>query len=394
LNPARPFPGSWPLLVVFVFTIPWEKSLWVPSIGSIAHLAGLMAFAAGILAAIRRRQLRHPNAALLLAAVFVLWSALTYFWSLDRAATRGRALTLAELLGMLWLIWDLCRGPARQVQLISAYVCGSVVASGIAFWRYFHDIQTYYLRYAASGFDPNDFGLVLAIAIPLALSLALRGRGWTRWWWFASVPAIIAAVLLTASRAGMIATCVALLFAVWTWRRGDWVYRIATVIFAGGLALSLWSGPAPQRQRLATIGQEISTGTLHDRTRIWKAGLRALRCRRIGGVGLGAYPKAVEPWLGKSTVKGFQYVAHNTFLSVLVECGAIGFVICGLLLAALAFFVWSLAPPERALWTVVAAVWTVGVFTLTWEGYKPTWLIMALIMTEWARSAWPPRKAA
>jgi len=400
LTPARPSPrpfifAPWPLLVVLVFTIPWEKSVWVPFIGSIAHLAGLAAFAVGFLAAVWRRELRRPNAALLLAALFVLWSGLTWFWSLDRAATRGRALTFAELLAMLWLIWDLCRGPARQFHLISAYVSGSVVASCIAFWRYFHHSQTYYLRYAAGGFDPNDFGLVLAIAIPLALSLALRGRGWTRWCWFASVPVIMAAVLLTASRTAMTATFAALLFALWTWRRADWAYRIATAIFATGLALSLVRfAPAPQRNRLATIGNEITAGTLHGRTRIWKAGLRVLRSFPIQGVGSGAYPKAVEPWLGKPTVKGFQYVAHNTFLSVLVESGAIGFAIGGLLLAALAFFVWTLPPPQRALWTVVAAVWAVGVFTLTWEHYKPTWLIMALISTDWARSAWSPRKAA
>jgi O-antigen ligase len=397
LNPAKTSPDhrfsvAWLLLVVFVFTIPWEKSVWIPAIGTIAHLAGLLAFGAGILAGIRRRQLRPPNAALLIAVLFVLWSGLTWFWSFDQAATRGRILTLAELLGMVWLIWDQCRGPARQLQLIGAYVCGSGFASCISLWRYFHHIQTYYLRYAAGGFDPNDFGLNLAIALPMTLYLALRGHGWIRWFWFASVPAILATILLTASRAGLLATCAALLFAVWTWRRGDWAYRIATVLFAAGLALSLRSGPAPQRQRLATIGHEISTGTLHDRTRIWKAGLRALRLRPIQGVGSGAYPKAVEPWLGKPTVKGFQYVAHNTFLSILVESGAVGFAICGVLMALLAFFVWSMAPPERALWTVVAAVWTVGVFTLTWEDHKPTWLIMALIMTQWARSAWAERK--
>jgi len=387
--------AAWLLLVIFVFTIPWEKSVWVPFVGSVAHLAGLAAFAAGVLAAIQRRELRRPNATLLLAAAFVLWSVLTWFWSLDRAATGGRALTFAELLAMLWLIWDLCRGPARQLQLISAYVCGSVAASSIAFWRYFHHHQTYYLRYAAAGFDPNDFGLVLAIAVPLALYLALRDRAWTRWCWLASVPIVIAAVVLTASRTATIATCAALLFALWTWPRADWVYRISTAIFAAALALSLVRfAPAPQRQRLATIGNEISTGTLHDRTRIWKAGLRVFRHYPIQGVGSGAYPKAVEPWLGKPTVKGFQYVAHNTFLSVLVETGIIGFAICGLLFATLAFFVWSMPPPQRALWTVVAAVWAVGVFTLTWEHYKPTWLIMALIATDWARSAWLPRKAA
>ena len=252
---------TWLLLVLFVFTIPWEKSVWVPYIGSIAHLVGLAAFAVGILAAMRRRELRPPNVALILAALFVFWSGLTFFWSLDRAATRGRILTFAELLAMLWLIWDQCRGPARQLHLISAYVCGSVAASGIAFWRYFHGTQTYYLRYAAGGFTPDDFGLVMALAIPLALFLALRGRGWIRWWWLAAIPLIITAVVLTASRTAMIATYVALLFAAWTWRRGDWVYRITTALFAIGLTLSLVRfAPAPQRERLATTVHEIATG--------------------------------------------------------------------------------------------------------------------------------------
>ena len=385
--------GPWFLLVLFVFTIPWEKSVWVPSIGSIAHFVGLAAFVAWVLASIRRLDLRRPNAALFLAVAFVLWSALTYHWSYDRAATRLRVLTLAELLAMLWLIWDLCRGSERQLQLIGAYVSGCVAASFMAFWRYFHHSQTYYLRYAARGFDPNDFGLILAIAVPMALWLGLHSRAWGRWFWLLSVAVMISAVLLTASRAATIATFVAMLFPVFTWRRADWAYRIATAVIAAGLALSLVRfAPAPQRQRIATVGTEIVSGTLHNRTRIWKAGFRALRRRPVRGVGSGAYPKAVEPWLGKPGVPGFQYVAHNTFLSVLVECGAVGFAIWSLLLAVLAFFVWSLPSPERALWAVIAAVWAVGVSTLTWEHYKATWLIMALIMTAWAHAGWAQRK--
>jgi len=41
---------------------------------------------------------------------------------------------------------------------------------------------------------------------------------------------------------------------------------------------------------------------------------------------------------------------------------------------------------ERALWSVMLAVWAVGITTLTWEHRKPGWLLFALIMTEWARS--------
>ena len=55
---------AWALLYAFVFTIPWEKSVWVPAIGSIARFLGLVAFAAGAFAAIRYRVLRRPNAAL------------------------------------------------------------------------------------------------------------------------------------------------------------------------------------------------------------------------------------------------------------------------------------------------------------------------------------------
>ncbi len=78
MTPARPsLRLAWPLLALFVFTIPWEKAVWVPSIGSIAHLAGLAAFAAGMADALLRRDLRRPNAALLLAAAFVLWSGCT-----------------------------------------------------------------------------------------------------------------------------------------------------------------------------------------------------------------------------------------------------------------------------------------------------------------------------
>ena len=378
---------AWALLCAFVFTIPWEKSLFVPEVGSIARFLGMVAFAAGGAAAVRTAALRKPNGALLLAAVFVLWSAATWWWSLDATATLRRIRTFAELLAMFWLIWNSCRTSRRQRHLMQAYVWGATAASCLAFWRYFHNHQTYYLRYAASGFDPNDFGLVLAISAPLALYLALTEPGLRRWLYLAVVPIVISAVVLTASRASLIATFVAFSFSLFAWRAADRTFRVVSLMLMAGLGLSLVHfAPAPQRNRLSTITKEVTTGTLHGRTRIWKAGLKAFKQHPLIGVGSGAYPKATEPWLGKPTVAGFQYVAHNTFLSVLVECGAIGFGIFGLLLATLVFFIWTMPPLERWLWLVVAATWTVGVLTLTWEHYKPTWLIMALITTGWAGS--------
>ncbi len=383
---------AWGLLWLFVFSIPWEKSVWVPGVGTISRLLGMAAFAAGVLVVIQRRSLRRPNLALVLAALLVLWSALSWMWSLDRHATLLRMHTFAELLAMLWLIWDACRGPARQAQLLAAYLFGAVAASSIAFWRYAHHRETYWRRYAAAGFDPNDFGLILALAIPPALYLSYRSRGRMRAVYLASVLVLIPAVILTASRTALGATFVAFAFAIWTWRGADPAQRAASVALVAVLALGLVQfAPAPQRDRLATITTELKKGTLHGRTRIWKTGLKVLKRHPVLGVGSGAYPEAVSPWLGKP--EGFQYVAHNTFLSVLVETGVVGFAVLAALLGTLALFIATMTGPERALWGILALVWAVGVSTLTWEHYKPTWLIMALLMTEWARSCWA-RKAA
>jgi O-antigen ligase len=149
--------------------------------------------------------------------------------------------------------------------------------------------------------------------------------------------------------------------------------------------------PKATRQRISTLGTEITKGTLHDRTRIWKAGLKAIKSAPIGGVGAAAYPDAVRPTLGVPPIPGHEYVAHNAFLSVLVETGIIGFVLFGSALLVLGLFALVMHDAERALWIVVLLVWAAGVSTLTWEHRKPTWLLFALLMTQWAQTFAPPK---
>jgi O-antigen ligase len=274
---------------------------------------------------------------------------------------------------------------------MQAYVLGAVAASASAYFRYFNDLQTYWRRYAAAGFDPNDFGLILAISSPIALDLAMRG-GLAGWLNRAAVVLVIGAVLLTASRMAMVTTFAAFAFPFLVWKQSGWVPRAASVLLLAVMILGVFRfAPAPARQRLSTITTELTTGTLHNRTTIWKTGLKLYPRHPVAGIGAGAYPEAVKPVLGVPGVPGHFYVAHNTFLSVLVECGGVGFVIFGLMLMVVAVYVWTMQPVERALWAVVLAVWAIGVSTLTWEQYKPTWLILALIMTEWGL---PWRQAA
>ena len=378
---------AWTLLWLFVFSIPWEKSVMVPELGTLAHLFGILAFAAGAAAGWRRRSLRAPNLAILLAGAWVLWSAATYLWSLDPPATAARALTFFELWAMFYLVWDQCRSLRRQMQALHAYVLGAAAGSSLGVLHYWQGLQTYYRRYTAPGFDPNDFGLILALAIPMALYLSLRGGRWVRWTSRAAALVIIPGLLLTASRTALVAAVVGFGFALWTWRRSDQWQRVSSL----GLLVLLLAGvfrfaPQHSRERLATLPEALAQGTLHNRTRIWKTGLKVFKSHPLAGVGSGAYPEAVRPWLGVPAIAGHRYVAHNTFLSVLVEGGLVGFSFYALLLATLLAFVFMMPSAERALWAVLLTSWAIGVSTLTWEHFKPTWLIMALITTEWARS--------
>lgn len=375
------------LLWLFVFTIPWEKSVFLPGIGTLSRLLGGLALLAGLVVTIQHRQFRFPNLALLAASLFTAWSAATFFWSYDPSATLTRASTLIQLFLMIWIVWLLCRTASQQHGLLAAYAAGSVVASVAAIARYELQQQTYYRRYSAPGFDPNDFGVTVALAVPVTLYLAGNSRWHAAWLWRACVAVQCAAILLSASRTALIATVAGFGFLLWSWRSSSIAQRssgllLLALLGAGAVSLA----PKESRQRIATIGEEVSRGTLHKRTTIWKAGMQAWRSRKLQGTGAGAYPDAVRPLIGIPPIPGHEYVAHNTLLSVLVETGVAGLSLFGGFLAILALYVVVMQGKDQALWGTVLLVWSIGAFTLTWEHRKAGWILFALLITAWARA--------
>jgi len=383
---------AWALLCIFVFTLPLEKAVEIPGVGTISRMMGLAAFVAGAMVVAWRRRLRTPNAVLVLAAAFVAWSGLTWRWSMAPSATAARFLTLLQLLGMLWLIWELARSVAAPAWLMAAYLGGAAVSSVWTMVRAVYRQQTFYRRYATAGFDPNDLGLTLALAIPMALYLAGRTRGIVAWLCRLAAALAIVAILLTASRTALVVAGLSFLFTLLTWREAGWMQRISSLaLFAMVVLGPVHLAPHASRERLATLPSELASGAFHGRTRIWKTGLKLLKRHGLKGVGAAAYPEAVRPWLGRPPIPGHEYTAHNTFLSVLVETGVIGAFLFGSLLVVAALCAWMLAPAERALWWTMLVVWAAGVSTLSWEHRKPTWLILALILSVWAH-AFEPRE--
>jgi O-antigen ligase len=365
------------LLWLFVFSIPMEKSIEIPGFGTISRLVGLLAMLGGTLAVLQHGQIRRPRSTHIALAFFVLWSAITMYWSIAPDYTYERLVTYIQLLCFVWLIWEMCVEERRVLILLEAYVLGSLIPAAQTIQRYIGGQQSSYNRYAMAGMDPNDLALAFAMSVPMSYFLSLRFTGIRAWLCRVQLMAVAAGIFLTGSRGGTVAMVIGLSLVIWTFPQ---ISRAARMSVGAVLVLALIGAisfvPATSWKRLATVGSEISEGTLNMRTVLWKEGWNAFGRSPFGGIGSGAYPQTVVPLLGYPW--RFTPVAHNTYLSVLVETGMVGLILFLIVLARVAAGISGLPGITRQFWWTLFAVWAVGVLSLTWEQNKPTWLLFAL----------------
>lgn len=367
------------MMWVFVFTLSCEKSLTLPGLGSIGRVAGALAMGAGLFAMLAEGRFRLPSAAHFMLMLVVFWSSITYRWSVAPDATEERIVTYVQLLLIVVLIWQLCRDEADARSLMAAYVLGTFVPALDTFYRYFTAQETFYLRYATAGFDPNDLALTLAISIPMSLFLSAHSGKLLAWCCRAQLLAVVATIFLTASRSGTLAMTGAFSFALVLWHAAPRKQRMWAAAAAGVMACVVVAAvPASSWMRLATLGSEVKSGTLNSRTVLWGAGVRALEEVPLGGVGAGAYPDAISPVVGRPQT--WTPVAHNTFLSLLVETGFVGFSIFAVFFGLLLRAAWRMTGQARWMWLACLLAWTIGVSALTWENRKPTWMLFGLLL--------------
>lgn len=382
---------------LFVFAIPWENALLLPGVGTVSRLLGLLALPVAVLAILERGRLRSPSLPILLIALFVVWGCLSYLWTVNVAATSIRLASWLQTLGMVWLIWELADLRERQLLLMRAYVFGTLVSAIDTLFSYFRGQEVYYQRYAGSGFDPNDLGLILALSLPISLYLAAIQKNKRMVWVyrFQQIAAILA-IGLTSSRAALLATAVALAYLPVAFPRIS-TFRgkcalVFIVVIAGGCLVALL--PATSWERWGGIGSELQHGTWGERKMIWSAGLEVFREHPLIGVGAGGYGSATRRLLPASIANDnpFLPAAHNTFLSILAEEGLVGFGLFLLLWLGLVLPVLRLPNLVRNLWLVTLATWATGVFTLTWEDRKPTWFLFGLLAAWSATRIFPQKK--
>jgi O-antigen ligase len=384
----------------FVFAVPWENVLIIPGVGTISRLIGIIAFGLVLLHVVGTTRVRKLEAFHVIALIFVLWACAGAFWATDPGRMNLKVQRFIQLLLMIWMLWELATTPQRQRALLMAYVFGAYVAAYKTFGVYYSELGTTNVRFSAPNFDPNDLGMLLALAIPMAWYLgSTLEQPLLRWASRLYIPVGLVAIGLTASRGALLASIVGLCIIPFTLRRISKGLIIASIPLAL-LSVYLMVSFVPQSswQRFSTTGTEVTEGSLNERRDIWMAGLQTVQRHPLQGTGPGGFDNSVAPILGS------DHAAHNAFLSVLVEEGLIGLFLFLAMLGIVFVRMWTLPHLEQRFQLILIMALVVAMLPLTWEDRKPVWFILGFMVAQSAsmrlvrestsfRHAFIPRRA-
>jgi O-antigen ligase len=367
-------------LWTLIFCVPWEEEFAVAQGVAVSHVVGAAACVTGFLAALVSWRIRKLHPLHYLLCAWVTWMIATYCWSVAAHLTAVKAGSCVQLLVMVWLIWEFAPTKPLQVSLLGAYVLGSYVSALSTIYSFVtstgKNLGLVEGRYTAVGFDENELGITLALSLVMSCYLLAHNARW-RPIWLIHIPLCILAICLTGSRGAFISSAVAALIFPLTFgslSKGQKWLMLSTLLVLVVTALAFL--PQTTWDRIGTIHSEVTEGTLTKRTYIWAAGLDVYREHPILGVGAGAFGPSVYSKLD------IPYVAHNSYLSVLVELGAVGGILFAAVLLALLRLATLLPKLERRMWMVLLLTWSVAVLSVTWEHRKPTWFLVGLLIAQ------------
>jgi O-antigen ligase len=285
---------------------------------------------------LRNNPLFKPMA--LFAAVVLVQ--LVFGWTAYRHDTFLQTLLYAAygLLAFL-TIQTLRRSSQAKAVAVAITVYGVAVASFALLQGLSPNGKLYWIRTPLSGgwiYGPyvshnNYAGLMeMLVPIPLVFCLTRYVQGHVRTAIAAGAALMAGTIFLSGSRGGMVSfVAEMILFAVVLIRmqKGTKVAAGVGIFAVVTVALLLWVGGMELSKRVSTIGteakQELSGGL---RWTIDKDGIRMFAHKPVLGWGLGTFPVAYPQFRSFFTTF-FINDAHNDYLQIAVETGAVGLVV-------------------------------------------------------------------
>lgn len=368
------------LSLFVIFMIPWEDVVTLPGIGTGVKFVGLLVALFWVATVMATGQLRKPHPFHLMAFLYVAWNALSILWSGNPNQTLSQIITFVQLFGLSFILWDLYTTREKVLLGLAMYLLGAYVVLGDTLINYLAGTTFYYERFSASGTNPDDLGGILALGVPIAWFLAGslntgKASFWLKTLSYPYIPVALMGIALSGTRTALIATVPGLLFGLASLTRLQrWVRIVIFLILLTAGYFLLPFVPLASLQRLSTTGSELASGNLNGRIAIWRQGLISFNKHPLLGVGSNMYRSV------NTAGKVLGKVAHNSFISILVEVGLIGLALFGLMLLIVIIQAWSQSKWRTSFWLAMLVTWAIGASTLTWENRKHTWLFLSLVV--------------
>jgi O-antigen ligase len=377
------------LLMAMVCQIPWESIGVLGSFGTLIRAIGIATFSLGIIAVISTGRFRRLLLIHYLMILFVTFAVFSLVWTQNDEATIARIMTYGQLLSFVWLIWEFAPDPFRQKLLMQAYIFGGSV--GILTQFFGHSISSVEAssieaqRLAGGNLDLNEFAIDLLMSMPMAVYCALDPKinRILRIAYLFYCPVCALSILLTGSRMGFISMCVmtTLLCIFYLYKRPVLTISLGIILGAPFLMLFTKFMPESTWERLAKTYEELQTGKWSGRLEIYDAGMTLYRQYPVVGTGSGTFSHVIGKVIGGRMASAS---AHNTYLSVLVELGMVGFLIFFSILVAACIYTFKMSYRERFNWQIIFFTWSVSAVALHMDYFKVLWFLLSLLACQFA----------
>ncbi len=253
-------------------------------------------------------------------------------------------------------------GIGRDIRTEAALVKGLVLAAipmaAVGIFAFFARVPRLFIvdaRVAGTLGDANAFGIYLGMVLSLTASVRVV--------WLA-IPLFIGAGVVSFSRTGLAAIGSSLLLSTLTlgFRKYLLVLLVCAVVFVG-----VW-GAASQ----TTVGKRIANyhGSLEERQGLWAMAADVAARHPLFGIGKGNWKAA----------SGRRTLPHNTFLSIMVDGGLVGF---GAFLVPLVIWLWrGVRQTTARRWAVAVLIGLVGGLAVSLDNFRLFWVSVGVLVAQ------------
>ncbi|MBF0471966.1 MAG: O-antigen ligase family protein [Gammaproteobacteria bacterium] len=277
-------------------------------------------------------------------SLFLLWSTLTYFWSVDKTTT------LIELpilyLGLFALIFGSHIAKEGAHRIAKAFIVTTVMMAITSTFLSFSQGDN---RVSILLSNVNTYAAILVVSITLLSAHLIHFKDRLSLFHFFALLSLATGIATTQSRAAALVLLSSLLLLFIASRKQINLQRYIVVIATIGAVFILFeflrtAMPVSNSSWISIVEKMQDTGSLSVRQMIWYSTLDIVQQNPLFGVGHGTFAK-VYPSVryGVDGTAGMH--AHNDYLQIMMMSGVIG------LLLFLFFVYLSLKPVAKKLLT-------------------------------------------